>query len=158
MQEAGWTRREARDNHLRTNLAHKQPMPKPSRIATRAHLGKAVAHLLAADKRLHPVMKRAGELPFRSRREEGFEALVSIVVSQQLSVAAADTIFGRVKEKVAPFAPAELLATARRDLARLRAVGAQAEAHEDPSPWPSWTVRSTSSACAACRTRTRARI
>ncbi len=91
-------------------------MPKPSRIATKAHLGQAVAHLLAADKRLHPVMKRAGELPFRSRREEGFEALVSIVVSQQLSVAAADTIFGRVKEKVVPFAPAELLATAPETL------------------------------------------
>jgi DNA-3-methyladenine glycosylase II len=91
-------------------------MPKPSRVATRAHLNKAVAHLLDADKRLHPVMTRAGALPFRARREEGFEALVSIVVSQQLSVAAADTIFGRVKQKVSPFAPAELLATAPETL------------------------------------------
>jgi DNA-3-methyladenine glycosylase II len=33
------------------------------------------------------------------------------VVSQQLSVAAADTIFGRVKDKVVPFDPATLLAT-----------------------------------------------
>jgi DNA-3-methyladenine glycosylase II len=45
------------------------------------------------------------------RRRHGFEALVEIVVSQQLSVAAADTIFGRVKEKVVPFDPATLLAT-----------------------------------------------
>jgi DNA-3-methyladenine glycosylase II len=91
-------------------------MPKPSRIATKAHLNKAVAALLAADKRLHPVMMRAGALPFRARRAEGFEALVSIVVSQQLSVAAADTIFGRVKEKVAPFGPAEVLAASPETL------------------------------------------
>jgi DNA-3-methyladenine glycosylase II len=91
-------------------------MPKPHRIASKKHLDRAVTELLAADKRLHPVAERVGAMPHRSRREEGFEALVSIVVSQQLSVAAADTIFGRVKAKVAPFAPAELLATASETL------------------------------------------
>lgn len=85
-------------------------MPKPHRIASKAHLDQAVAALLAADSRLHPIVRRVGEIPHRSRRAEGFEALVSIVVSQQLSVAAADTIFGRVKQKVAPFEPAEVLA------------------------------------------------
>ena len=98
-------------------------MPKPNRIATRAHLAKGLAHLLAADKRLHPVARRAGEIPFRSRREEGFEALISIVVSQQLSVAAADTIFGRVKAKVAPFVPETVLAA---DAETLRACGLSA--------------------------------
>jgi DNA-3-methyladenine glycosylase II len=86
-------------------------MPKPHRIASKAQLDEAVARLLAADKRLHPIVKRVGPLPHRKRREEGFEALVSIVVNQQLSVAAADTIFGRVKAKVAPFTPEQLLAT-----------------------------------------------
>ena len=52
--------------------------------------------LIAADKRLHPVVKRAGHPQFVPRRRHGFEALVDIVVSQQLSVAAADTIFARV--------------------------------------------------------------
>ena len=98
-------------------------MPKPHRIASKAHLDNAVAGLLAADKRLHPVAKRVGEMPFRKRREEGFEALISIVVSQQLSVAAADTIFGRVREKVSPFEPAQVLAA---DAVTLRACGLSA--------------------------------
>jgi len=95
-------------------------MPKPHRITSKAHLDDAVAGLLAADKRLHPVAKRVGPMPYRARREEGFEALISIVVSQQLSVAAADTIFGRVKAKVVPFEPAQVLA-AEADI--LRACG-----------------------------------
>jgi DNA-3-methyladenine glycosylase II len=85
-------------------------MPKPHRIASQAHLDEAIAGLLAADKRLHPVVKRVGKLPHRKRRDEGFVALISIVVSQQLSVAAADTIFGRVKNKVTPFTPEQVLA------------------------------------------------
>jgi DNA-3-methyladenine glycosylase II len=98
-------------------------MAKPHRIATKTHLDDAVSGLLAADRRLHPVAKRVGPLPFRARRDEGFEALISIVVSQQLSVAAADTIFGRVKAKVAPFAPAEVLAA---EAEMLRACGLSA--------------------------------
>ena len=98
-------------------------MPKPHRIASKAHLDDAVAGLLAADKRLHPVAKRVGPLPHRKRREEGFEALISIVVSQQLSVAAADTIFGRVKDKVVPFTPEQVLAA---EAEMLRACGLSA--------------------------------
>src|ERR1700754_4958448 len=86
-------------------------MPKPHRIASQAHLDEAVAKLRAADKRLHSVVKRVGPMTHRKHREEGFEALVSIMVNQQLSVAAADTIFGRVKAKVAPFTPEQLLST-----------------------------------------------
>ena len=85
-------------------------MPKPHRIASQAHLDEAIAGLRAADKRLHPVITRVGPMPHRKHREEGFEALISIVVNQQLSVAAADTIFGRVKDKVVPFTPDQVLA------------------------------------------------
>jgi DNA-3-methyladenine glycosylase II len=98
-------------------------MPKPRRIASRKDLDDAVAGLLAADSRLHPVAKRVGKMPHRSRREEGFEALISIVVSQQLSVAAADTIFGRMKAKIVPFGPAQVLAA---DAATLRGCGLSA--------------------------------
>jgi DNA-3-methyladenine glycosylase II len=98
-------------------------MPKPHRIASKKHLDRAVTELLAADKRLHPVAERVGAMPHRSRREEGFEALVSIVVSQQLSVAAADTIFGRVKARVTPFAPERILAA---EAGTLRACGLSA--------------------------------
>jgi DNA-3-methyladenine glycosylase II len=98
-------------------------MPKPHRIASKAHLDEAIAGLLAADIRLHPVAKRVGALPFKARRTEGFEALVSIVVSQQLSVAAADTIFGRVKDRVVPFGPEQVLAA---EAETLRACGLSA--------------------------------
>jgi DNA-3-methyladenine glycosylase II len=91
-------------------------MPKPHRISSAKHIDDAIATLIAADKRFHPVVKRAGKPPFVPRRRHGFEALMDIVVSQQLSIAAADTIFGRVKEKVAPFDPATLLATAPETL------------------------------------------
>jgi DNA-3-methyladenine glycosylase II len=81
-------------------------MPKPHRITTPTELDQAIAGLIAADARLDAVVKRAGKPPHRHRRKEGFEELLSIVVSQQLSVAAADTIFGRVKQKPKPCAPA----------------------------------------------------
>ncbi len=85
-------------------------MPKPHRIATKAHLDEAIAGLIAADARFHAISQRVGEMPFVPRRKHGFEALVSIVVSQQLSVAAADTIFGRVKARVVPFGPEQIVA------------------------------------------------
>ena len=86
-------------------------MPKPHRIASAKQLDDAVAALIAADNRLHPVVKRAGKPQFVPRRKHGFEALMSIITSQQLSVAAGDTIFGRIKAKVVPFDPPTLLAT-----------------------------------------------
>lgn len=98
-------------------------MAKPHRIASRAHLDDAVAGLVAADQRLGPVAKHVGAMEFVPRRKHGFEALVSIVVSQQLSVAAADTIFARLKHKVVPFTPEKLLAA---DAATLRACGLSA--------------------------------
>jgi DNA-3-methyladenine glycosylase II len=91
-------------------------MPKPHRISSAAEQDAAIAALLAADKRLHPVVARTGRPPFKPRRKHGFEAPVDIVVSQQLSIAAADTIFGRVKEKVSPFTPQNLLATSAETL------------------------------------------
>jgi DNA-3-methyladenine glycosylase II len=86
-------------------------MPKPHRIASAGHLDAAVEALLAADARFHPVIQRTGKPQYKPRRRHGFEALMDIVVSQQLSIAAADTIFGRVKKKVSPFTPENLLAT-----------------------------------------------
>jgi len=91
-------------------------MAKPHRIATQAHLNEAVAGLLAADARFHGIATKAGTIPFRRRREEGFEALMSIITSQQLSVAAADTIFGRLKKAVVPFAPEQMLAASAETL------------------------------------------
>jgi DNA-3-methyladenine glycosylase II len=86
-------------------------MPKPHRIASAKQLDAAVAALIAADKRLHPVVKRAGKPQFVPRRKHGFEALMSIITSQQLSTAAGDTIFGRLQAKVVPFDPPTMLST-----------------------------------------------
>src|SRR5580698_4527800 len=99
-------------------------MPKPHRISSAAQLDDAIAALVAADARLAAVIARLADKPkFVPRRKHGFETLVEIVVSQQLSVAAADTIFGRVKAKVVPFDPTTLLAT---DAVVLRACGLSA--------------------------------
>ena len=91
-------------------------MPKPHRIATRADLDEALVALLEADKRLPAIAKQAGEIPFVPRRKHGFEALISIIASQQLSVAAADTIFSRLKKAVVPFTPERMLAASAETL------------------------------------------
>lgn len=98
-------------------------MPKPHRITTPTDLDRAIAALVAADERLHAVIARAGKPPRRHRRKDGFEALVEIVVSQQLSTAAADTIFGRLKAVLDPFEPAIVLAA---DSETLRGCGLSA--------------------------------
>ena len=64
---------------------------------------RALAYLKRADPRLHEVTKAHHKhlplvLPQKRTRAELFSALVSIVVSQQLGTAAADSIFARVKE------------------------------------------------------------
>ena len=46
--------------------------------------------------------------------EPGFASLVSIIVSQQVSRASADAIFGRLARLVDPLTPEGLLAAARR--------------------------------------------
>ena len=53
-------------------------------IETESDVLNALAELRRIDKRLHPVIEAAGEVPLR-RRAPGFEGLAEIVVSQQLS-------------------------------------------------------------------------
>src|SRR5581483_722570 len=98
-------------------------MAKPHRISSAKQLEQALSELQAADRRLAALLARSARPKFVPRRRHGFEALMEIVVSQQLSAAAADTIFGRLKQKVTPFAPAAVLAA---DAATLRACGLSA--------------------------------
>lgn len=98
-------------------------MPKLHRISSAEELERAIAELAAADRRLAEVIARISRPKFVPRRKHGFETLVEIVASQQLSIAAADTIFGRVKAKVTPFNPENLLAA---DAVTLRACGLSA--------------------------------
>lgn len=52
--------------------------------------------LAAKEPRFAHALSLTGKLPLR-RRKDGFEALLSAIVSQQVSVAAADAIWGRLK-------------------------------------------------------------
>lgn len=71
--------------------------------------------LLAAD----PVMAElhaAGVVPPLRKREAGFDGLISIIMAQQLSVASAAAITGRLRAAVAPFTPEHLLAASASTL------------------------------------------
>ena len=65
-------------------------------IETHACIAEGTAHLCAVEPRFAYAVDQAGPPPLR-RRRDGFEALLSSIVSQQLSVAAADTIWRRLK-------------------------------------------------------------
>lgn len=93
-------------------------MKRPA-IETERDVARALKKLLAADPRLAPVADVAGPLPLR-RQEGGFEGLASIITSQQISNAAAASIWGRFKTAVDPFTPEQFLATSDE---ALRAAG-----------------------------------
>jgi len=65
-------------------------------IATRADVAAGVAHLAAVCPRLAHARAVGGPPPLR-RRPEGFAALLDAIISQQVSVAAAEAIRGRMQ-------------------------------------------------------------
>jgi DNA-3-methyladenine glycosylase II len=79
------------------------------RISTLDDITAGLDALCAADSRLERVRAAAGSVPLR-RSEPGFTSLISIVVSQQVSRASADAIFGRLVRLVDPLTPEALLA------------------------------------------------
>jgi DNA-3-methyladenine glycosylase II len=79
------------------------------RISTLDDIAAGLDALCAADSRLERVRAASGEVPLR-RTEPGFASLVSIVVSQQVSRASADAIFGRLIKLADPLTPQALLA------------------------------------------------
>lgn len=70
-------------------------------IETLADIEAALAALTAADPRLVPVIERAGPVPLR-RQRPGFVSLAEIIVSQQVSKASAEAIFGRLCTLIDP--------------------------------------------------------
>jgi DNA-3-methyladenine glycosylase II len=91
----------------------------PAYIHTESDLENAVAALVAADPRWAPVVERTGRPPLR-RRDGGFAGLAQIIVSQQVSVASAAAIHGRLMAIGDPFDHTSVL-RARKD--RLLRVG-----------------------------------
>lgn len=73
-------------------------------------IAEGLAALVRIDPRLAPVVARAGEVPLR-RTAPGFASLASIIVSQQVSRASADAIFGRLAHLLDPLTPQALLAS-----------------------------------------------
>lgn len=65
-------------------------------IETDACVAEGAEYLAAADPRFAAALRETGPLPLR-RRADGFEELLSAIVSQQVSVASANAIWGRVK-------------------------------------------------------------
>lgn len=70
----------------------------------------AITHLKRSDRRLAQIIKQVG--PLKIRRRPGFAVLSNSIISQQLSIAAADSIIGRVKQATAcwPLTPKALAA------------------------------------------------
>lgn len=66
-------------------------------IHSDACIAEGAAHLAAIEPRFAMALDTVGTLPLR-RRKDGFAALVDAIVSQQVSVAAADAIYGRLKD------------------------------------------------------------
>ena len=109
-------------------------------IETPACVAEGAAWLAGAEPRFAQALALTGPLPLR-RRKDGFEALFSAIVSQQVSVAAADAIWGRLKASGLT-GPRRLLAAGDEEL---RACGPLAP--EDPLR----PARSRPRACATAR-------
>jgi DNA-3-methyladenine glycosylase II len=88
-------------------------------IESSRDISRAVKALLAADPRLQAIVEFAGPLPLR-RRDGGFEGLASIVTAQQISDAAAASIWTRLKAAIDPFTAEQFIKTPEEEL---RAVG-----------------------------------
>jgi DNA-3-methyladenine glycosylase II len=73
-------------------------------------LQQAMASLLAQDREIVGALMEIGGHPPLRRREPGFAGLAAIIVSQQVSVASASAIFGRLEKRLAPLEAASLLA------------------------------------------------
>lgn len=71
-------------------------------LNSQADLEAGIATLVQRDARLRPILKRTG-MPALRRREAGFAGLAAIVVGQQLSIASAAAIWGRMTAAFDPF-------------------------------------------------------
>ena len=64
-------------------------------IDSEADIAEGLDYLLKRDRRLRQVLAVAGTVPLR-RRPDGFEGLARIIMGQQVSVASAEAIWGRL--------------------------------------------------------------
>jgi DNA-3-methyladenine glycosylase II len=98
-------RRNARPAAKPENLYHPGPP-----INSPTALSEATERLLALDPELVALLLSVGGPPPLRQRAPGFAGLAAIIVSQQVSVASANAIFGRLEAELAPLGAATLLA------------------------------------------------
>jgi len=82
-------------------------------LTSQADLEDAIAALIVQDRRLKPILELTG-MPALRQREPGFAGLAHIVCGQQLSIASAAAIWGRLSAAFDPFEP-EAIRKARAD-------------------------------------------
>jgi DNA-3-methyladenine glycosylase II len=92
----------------KTRAARKPPAPPPL-IDCEATLASAAAELAKLDPETVLHLVEIGGPPPLRRREPGFSGLAAIIVSQQVSVASANAIFGRLEARIAPLDAETLL-------------------------------------------------
>ena len=93
------------------------PRYEPGRlIACADSLGEGVAALQALDPETVGLLLEIGGPPPLRRREPGFAGLAAIIVSQQVSVASAAAIFGRVEARFQSLTPQAVLAAEEETL------------------------------------------
>jgi DNA-3-methyladenine glycosylase II len=93
-------------------------------IHTEIDLDRGIAALIGLDPRWAPIVERTGRPPLR-RREGGFAGLAQIVVSQQVSVASAAAIHGRLVAIGDPFDHRSVVRARRDRLVRVGLSGAK---------------------------------
>ncbi len=84
-------------------------------ITCQGDIDRGLAALLAADPRLADIHDVAGSLPLRLRAGD-FEGLASIIVSQQISRSAAQSIWARVAGRFAPLTATAIAAATDQEL------------------------------------------
>jgi DNA-3-methyladenine glycosylase II len=104
-------------------------------IVDETSLHEAAERLRAKDPELIERLTAAGGRPPLRRREPGFAGLAAIIVSQQVSVASATAIFGRLQTRIVPLEAAQIAVATEDDLracglslAKIRALRAVAHA------------------------------
>jgi DNA-3-methyladenine glycosylase II len=86
---------------------------------TEISLANAATYLAGRDRKLALILKTYGPPPMWAR-SPGFATLVRIILEQQVSLASAGSMFGRLKENIVPFRPERLIHVGE---AHLRALG-----------------------------------
>ncbi len=80
---------------------------KPTQL-TEQSLARAAKTLAGQDPDLAAILERLGTPPLWAR-PAGFATLVKIILEQQVSLASAASLFGRLKQNTTPFTPARVL-------------------------------------------------